>query len=98
MNKLKFFFSENIWFSPFILLYMGFVLFLFCLLSHLDFLPAFLIFIFPNRTLIYIQYKDMKNYGSAQCTGVKDQYYDQITKIREYSSGQLDRSVRNLFF
>lgn len=35
----------------------------------------------------------MKTYGSAQCTGVKDQYFDQITKIREYSSGQLDRSV-----
>ena len=40
----------------------------------------------------------MKNFGSTQCSGVKDQYYDQIYKIREYSSGQLDRCHENYIF
>ena len=46
---------------------------------------------FSSFIPLFVQ--DIKTYGSAQCTGVKDQYFDQITKIREYSSGQLDRSV-----
>ena len=53
---------------------------------------------FVHLFIIDFYYQDMKNLGSAQYSGMKEQYADQLSKIREYSSGQLDKCHENYIF
>ncbi len=42
--------------------------------------------------------KDFKQYGTTQIQAVREQYYEQMNRIRDYSSGQLDRVHENYIF